>query len=234
LIETHECAALEAFGFMMLTGGAAWFALWKFRRNRSFSRAGLAVVLLLSLVTMAMVARAANIGGEIRHSEIREASEPTIPEGHVARAVGLFVTTQRWVWPTAETLHFIGLSVLMGVVLIVNLRVLGALRGIPFSVLHRLLPWGMLSFAVNTLTGMAFFVAAPEQYAQNAAFHWKLIFMMLAGANAVYFTIFDQPWEIEERDEAPFAAKALAAMAILCWVGVTYCGRMLPFLGEAF
>jgi hypothetical protein len=137
-------------------------------------------------------------------------------------------------WPTCETLHFVGLSLLMGVVFLVDLRVLGVMKGVSFASLHRLLPWAAFGFGVNVVTGMLFFVGIPHQYTGNKTFYWKLALVMLAGLNAVYFTLVDEPWELGPGEDAPFTAKFAAASAVLLWVGVMYCGSMLPFLGNSF
>src|SRR5215475_2226601 len=70
LITSHQDAALLAFLFMELSGLVAWFSLWEFRRTSGAARWS-TVALLLSIVTFALMARAANMGGEIRHPEIR-------------------------------------------------------------------------------------------------------------------------------------------------------------------
>ncbi len=70
-----------------------------------------------------------------------------------------------WVWPACETLHFVGLCQLFGVVLIGNLRMLGVGKALlSFADLYQLLPLGMLGFTLNLITGMMFFVATPGQY----------------------------------------------------------------------
>jgi hypothetical protein len=137
-------------------------------------------------------------------------------------------------WPTCETLHFVGLSLLCGVVFLVDLRVLGVMRGVSFASLHRLLPWAALGFGVNIGTGMLFFVGIPGQYIHNPAFYWKIGLAMLAGANALYFTLFDEPWSLGPGEDAPITAKVFAASAMVLWIGVMYCGSMLPFLGNSF
>jgi uncharacterized membrane protein len=233
-IETHEGAALTAFLVMEIMGGLAWLGLWQYRRSSEFPRWIISIILVLALVTIGLMARAANIGGEIRHPEIRPQQATTTVEGPLARNLGAFVTGVTWVWPTCETAHFVGLCLLFGVAGLVDLRMLGFFKVVPFSALHRLLPWGVLAFGVNLLTGMLFFVAAPEQYAQNGAFEWKVALMLLAALNVLYFTIFDEPWAIQSNEDAPFSAKAVAATAILLVIGVIYCGRMLPFIGNAF
>ena len=232
-IHEHESAALWAFGVMQLTGAFAWLGLWQYRRTARLPGWNLSIILLLALVSFAAMSRAALIGGGIHHTEIRDAAAVYDPKPQ-ARALGAFVVGVTWMWPTCETLHFVGLSLLFGVAALVDLRMLGMMKRLSFPSLHRMLPWGILGFGVNMITGMLFFVGAPQQYTQNPVFIWKMALMMLAGINVLYFTIFDEPWTVGPGDDAPFTAKAVAASALVLVVGVLYCGRMLPFIGNAF
>ncbi len=234
MIETHEGAALVAIAFMLLTGGFAWLGLWQFRRLARIPNWNLTVILVLTLVSFGLMARASNLGGEIRHAEIRAGQGTVTPEGALARTVGSFVTDTPWMWPTCETLHFVGLSLLCGVVFLVDLRVLGVMKGVSFASLHRLLPWAALGFGINIGTGMLFFVGIPGQYIHNPAFYWKIGLAMLAGANALYFTMLDEPWSLGPKEDAPLTAKIAALSAMVLWIGVMYCGSMLPFLGNSF
>jgi hypothetical protein len=234
LIETHEGVALEGMAFMEAAGAFAWLGLWQMRRLGRIPRWNLTVILLLTVATFVLMARASNIGGEIRHAEIRAAQETVTPEGALGRTVGSFVTETPWMWPTCETLHFVGLSLLLGVVFLVDLRVLGFMKGVSFASLHRLLPWAAVGFGINIFTGMLFFVGIPGQYIHNPAFYWKVGLVMLAGLNALYFTVLDEPWELGPGEDASMTAKFAAASAVILWVAVMYCGSMLPFLGNAF
>jgi hypothetical protein len=116
----------------------------------------------------------------------------------------------------------------------VNLRLLGGLRGVSYAALHRLLPWAMLAFGLNLVSGMLFTIAAADQYIENGPFHWKIAFMMLAGANLLYLTVYDRLWELEAGQEANTLDRAIAASSVAVWIAVIYAGRMLPFLGNAF
>ena len=235
-IAAHHDAALLAFILIMLTGFVAWLALWQFRRHGRSARWTTGAMLLLAVLSLAVVAPAASVGGEIRHPEIRLDENAVAPAGVwvSAAAVQDVVTTRPWVWPTAETLHFIGLSLLFGVLFAENVRLLGGLRGVSFASMHRMLPWGMLGFGVNLVTGMLFFIAAPEQYTENGPFLWKIICLMVAGADLLYLTVQRNIWVLEPGDQAAMLDKAIAATSIVAWVGVIYWGRMLPFLGNAF
>jgi len=241
LIEAHESAAFVAMIFMLATGGLSWLGLWQFRRLARVPAWNLAAILLLMAITLGLMTRASNMGGEIRHEEIRggqktvtpAAADTDEPQG-LARQVGFFVTDRPWMWPTCETLHFVGLSLLLGVVLVVDLRVLGVMKGVSFQSLHRLLPWAALGFGVNIGTGMLFFVGIPGQYTKNPAFYWKIGLAMLAGLNALYFTMLDEPWGLGAKEDAPLTAKIAAGSAMLLWLGVLYFGSMLPFIGNSF
>src|SRR5580692_3750058 len=240
LIEAHESSALVAIAFMEFTGAFAWLALWQFRRLRRVPSWNLTVILLLMVVSLGLMTRASNLGGEIRHEEIRAvqgkpaAVADVAPEPGLARTIGSFVTDTPWMWPTCETLHFIGLSLLCGVVFLVDLRILGVMRGVSFASLHRLLPWAAIGFGVNVVTGMLFFVGIPGQYIHNPAFYWKIALVMVAGVNALYFTFLDEPWSLGPGEDAPVTAKIAAVSAAALWISIMYFGSMLPFLGNAF
>jgi uncharacterized membrane protein len=236
----HQDAALLALIFMEITGLVAWFGLWQVRRVKGPTRGNLAAVLILAIITVALMARTATLGGEIRHEEIRFAQDGVVPPPQAANAwisvaaVSSFVADNTWVWPASETIHFVGLCLLFGIVLLVNLRMLGMMKRVPFSALHRLLPWAILGFAINTVTGMLFFIGAPGQYTENVAFYWKVALILIAGVNALYLTLFDEAYQVGAGDDPPMTAKLVAASAIVLWVGVIYTGRMLPFIGNAF
>ena len=91
-------------------------------------------MLLFGAATLAVMSGAASLGGEIRHPEII-VGEPTTgevaPPFLKASAMQALVTDHVWVWPGLEALHFLGLAVLFGVVVVVNARLLGALPRCP-------------------------------------------------------------------------------------------------------
>ncbi len=236
VVEAHQSWALLGYIILEFAGLFSWIGLWQHRRREAFAGWVLPAVLITALVSFAVMAQAANIGGEIMHPEIVSGEGPTTSGiGFLmGDSLGTAIVSSTWIWAMCETLHFIGLSFLFGVVLMIDLRMLGVIKGIPFAGLHKMLPWAVGGFTLNTATGMVFFVAAAQQYTTNEVFHWKLALILLAGVNALYFTLMDETWVLQPGDEAPLRAKVVAASAILLWIGVIYCGRMLPFIGNAF
>src|SRR5436190_635135 len=67
-------------------------------------------------------------------------------------------------WPLCETLHFFGLSLLVGTVGVFDLRVLGIARRIPIDALQRLTRWGIVGWGLNLVTGLMFLMTFPNQY----------------------------------------------------------------------
>lgn len=235
-VRLHQDVALFGFAAMELAGFVAWVALWQWRRRGRAARGSVPAAMVVLVVALAIMARAATLGGEIRHPEIRAAAAAAAAgdsEQFVASAIGTVAVYSPWAWPAAEAVHFLGLALSLGVLLAVNLRILGVIKQIPFADVHRLLPWGMLGFGANLITGMFFFVGQPAQYTASAPFYWKILFLMVAGANFLYLTVFKKPWA-EDAPDATLADKAMAVSSIAAWLAVLYAGRMLPFLGSAF
>ena len=92
-----------------------------------------------------------------------------------------------WLWPLCEILHFFGLSLLIGIAGFFDLRLLGFMKRVPISAAWTLMPWAKAGFALAALTGVTFFIGAPDQYINNPAFYAKVFFLIVANLNAVYF-----------------------------------------------
>lgn len=146
------------------------------------------------------------------------------------------IRVSTWLWPVCEILHFFGLSLLIGIAGFFDLRLLGFMRRVPISAAWTLMPWAKAGFALAALTGVTFFVGAPEQYIHNPAFYLKLLFLIVANLNAVFFeAIYRKQVEARQLDPGgPFSLKVIAVVSIVSWLFVIYWGRMLPFIGNAF
>ena len=136
-----------------------------------------------------------------------------------------------WGWPAAESIHFIGLCLLVGAIFLFDLRLLGYAKRIPIRALHRLIPWGLSGFALTVLSGIPFLLTEPDQYVYNPAFHFKLLFMVTAGLNAgaFYLTSFRKVSGPDAPADAPPLAKIIAVLSLSLWIGVIIGGRLLTF-----
>jgi len=153
-----------------------------------------------------------------------------------ATTVSHWMIQLTWMWPLCETLHFIGLALLIGVVGLLDLRLLGFVRRLPVKAVHSLIPWGIAGFLINLVTGVLFFVGAPDQYITNVAWWYKIGFLVVAGLNVLYFetTQTGRAMLIGAGEDTPRTLKVIGAVSIVSWFMVLYWGRMLPFIGTAF
>jgi hypothetical protein len=149
---------------------------------------------------------------------------------HAAPPIANMMRTA-WGWPIAESIHFIGLSMLVGCIGVFDLRLLGLGKRIPIASLHKLIPWGLAGFAINITSGSMFLLTEPDQYIYNPAFQFKVLFVMLAGANALtfYITTYRRATAPNASPDAPRTAKVIAAVSLSLWVAVIVCGRLLTF-----
>ena len=136
-----------------------------------------------------------------------------------------------WGWPIAESLHFLGLCLLVGSIGAFDLRLLGLAKRIPIKAMHRFIPFGLLGFAINLTTGLCFLLTDPDQYIYNRSFHLKLLFLTIAGVNAgtFYLTSWRTVFGGAAVYEAPARARVIAAVSLSAWIAVIICGRMLTF-----
>ena len=131
-----------------------------------------------------------------------------------------------------ESIHFVGLSLLVGTILLFDLRMLGMARRIRMSTLHRLIPWGVLGYGINVTSGSMFLMTEPDQYLYNPAFHFKVLFMAIAGLNILVFyltTTWRRVQGLGPGDAAPRLARIVAGTSLCVWIGVIICGRLLTF-----
>lgn len=151
-------------------------------------------------------------------------------------SLSAFIMQTTWVWPLAEILHFVGLSLLIGIAGLFDLRLMGFFRSLPVGALHRLMPVAIAGFAINVLTGALFVIGTPFQYLTNPAFIAKVVFIALAGLNALLFErlVAKEALAVGPDEQAPRAARLIAAASLFSWLSVLYWGRMIAFIGDAF
>jgi hypothetical protein len=147
---------------------------------------------------------------------------------------GLAETMRRsaWMYPIVEIVHIVGFVVLVGSVVMFDLRVLGLGRGLAVTPLARhLLRWSWLSLALVVPAGLMMFAAHATEFATNPAFLVKLGLLALAGANVAFFH--RVPYRTvrfwDARGLAPAAARSAAALSIAVWIGVIACGRLIAY-----
>jgi hypothetical protein len=153
-----------------------------------------------------------------------------------ATSLSRAIVSVTWLWPVAETLHFVGLALVLGIAGFLDVRLIGGFRQVPVRAAHGLMPYAIGGFLLNLFTGAIFFVGHPEQYVHNVAWWFKVGCLAVAGANALVFEriVSTQVLPLGPGEDTPPLAKAIGAISLAAWAGVLYWGRMLPFIGDAY
>lgn len=139
-----------------------------------------------------------------------------------------------WLWPICESLHFIGLCMLIGGAGLLDLRLMGLFRGLHLRHVKELMPWAIGGFVINAVTGTLFVVMQPHLYLTSAVWWSKVAFLAIAGLNAGYFEtrLAGRALAMAPDADTPRELKIVGALSLFSWFAVLYCGRMLPYLGS--
>lgn len=145
--------------------------------------------------------------------------------------IGSWVRASSWAFPFLESMHFIGMSLLIGIVGAIDLRVLGLARAVPLGPLHRLLPLAFVGFGINLITGIFFVCHNPGAYLFNTAFRLKMFLILVAGLNALWFRlgVFLDLEKWGPGIEASRLAKVISGTSIVLWIAVITAGRYIGF-----
>jgi uncharacterized membrane protein len=231
VINAHRDMAVWALFGLAFTGVTAWIALFRYRHHGHFSNRTLYLVLFFAVVTLAIMAETGHRGGQINHPEIRVPTDilPTDPKIGLSPNIELMINQVLWFVPW-QTVHFFGFSLIFGTALAVSLRVLGFWKSVSFAAVHRLLPVGVFGVVMNVFSGMLILQADSSRYLNEITFVPKIIFITIGGIAVLYFSVSDDLWKVKAGEEAPMAAKWVAAVVLLSWAGVIMGGRLLPYL----
>lgn len=160
--------------------------------------------------------------------------EPTnIWESIEYSSLGITIAESTWMFPTIESLHVIALVTVVGMIAIVDLRLLGVgSRALAVTKLSKdTLPWVWGAFALAALTGGLLFVSKASTYVANPYFLWKMGLLVLAGLNMMYLHLTTwrtvEHWDLDP--SVPFHAKLAGALSLIFWLGVVFFGRAIGF-----
>jgi len=143
------------------------------------------------------------------------------------------IAESAWLFPTIESVHVIALTLVVGSISVVDLRLLGwASRDRPAGALIRsIVPvtWG--AFALAATSGVLLFTGKPSSYAANPFFLGKLALLALAGLNMAGFHLLlgGRLEGLTGTVRAPAPIRASATASLLLWVGVVALGRWIGF-----
>jgi hypothetical protein len=149
-----------------------------------------------------------------------------------ASGLGQAMRQSLWLYPIVEIVHIVGLALLFGSIVVLDLRLLGLGKGISAKKLAgHVLPWTAASFALIVPSGLAMFVAHASDFIGNPVFLLKICLIMAAGINAAAFHAGSfrgaASWHIDAMP--PAAARLAGGLSLLLWIAVIACGRLLAY-----
>jgi hypothetical protein len=150
-----------------------------------------------------------------------------------ASSWAVFIHKRAWAFTTVEVVHVFAVSMLIGTIAIVDLRLLGLTSTRrPFAELSRkILPFTWAAFVVVVIAGALLFISRAADYFVNPVFWIKMALIVVAGINMMIFefiTVRDvQKWNLDQAP--PPAARLAGGISITCWVMVIVLGRLIAF-----
>lgn len=138
-----------------------------------------------------------------------------------------------WLFDVTETIHSLGIILVAGTIMLVDLRLLGkGLRAEPVShVVARIVPWTLSGFALMFVTGAWLFASEATKLYRSPAFRVKLILLALVGLNALIFhlTIYRSAAEWDDVRIAPLRARIAGWCSLILWIGIIAAGRSIAY-----
>jgi hypothetical protein len=147
--------------------------------------------------------------------------------------VGTAILESQYAFPIIESAHVLGLALSVGLLAIADFRLIGTfMRHEPVSEsLQQLRPWMLAGFVIMFVSGGLLFWAEAAKAYLNPMFRIKMVFLFLAGVNALYFELNLgrrlAGWN--HRAKPPWGAKFAGWTSLLCWTVVILCGRWVAY-----
>ncbi len=147
---------------------------------------------------------------------------------------GTLIRESTWAEPIIETIHVLTLTVFLGFVILLDLRLLDlTLRRTPVSTVFRQLnPWLFGAFAIMLVTGLSLFAGDPVLFYGTIFFKLKMIMLLAAALNVVVFnlTLGRRLVQWDGRPVTPAGAKVTGILSLVLWISVVACGRGIAYV----
>ena len=161
-----------------------------------------------------------------------------ILEAIASSPVGVYMAESPYGFPTVETVHVMAITLVFGVISIVDLRLMGvASLTYPISKLSKtLVPLTWIAFAIAAITGGLLFTSQPFTYYENFAFRMKMLLLVGAAVNMGVFHLLTMRgislWDVSAR--IPTGVRIAGFISLLIWILVVGFGRWIGFTMSPF
>lgn len=146
----------------------------------------------------------------------------------------MVIQTVPWIIPVVQSIHIMAVTVIVGSVLSVDMKLLGVVgRGTPISgTTRRFLPWIWVTLVVLLLTGATLTSAEPRRELLNWVFQLKMLLLVLVCAVTGAFQIAVSRNAVAWGDTPShqWQARMLAIGTLAIWIGIIFCGRWIGYV----
>jgi len=146
-----------------------------------------------------------------------------------ATPISLIIRNSTYIFPVVEVLHLFGLTLLLGTITVIDMRMLGVgmRRQSIAQVAGSLAPWSIGAAALTILSGILLFLSEAMKCYGNAAFPYKMWFLL--GGIILYFAVQRKVTSPTSR-VSPGTLKVVAVLSLILWYGVAVAGRAIAFV----
>ncbi len=146
-------------------------------------------------------------------------------DGWYQSALADWVRRSRWGYAAINTAHVLGIALLLGSIVPLNLRLLGLWRRIEVAELSRVLvPVAACGLMLAVIAGSLMFISRAPEYAGLNLFRIKLVLVVAGAAHALAVHL-GSGFGV-----APARQRRIGLVSLLVWPAALVCGRMLAFV----
>ena len=147
-------------------------------------------------------------------------------------ALAILVQESMWAYPLVLSLHAVGMSLLVGTIVVIDLRLLGVAKRAPVETFVQLIPVAWTGFIINAMTGASLFIAGATTHYFNPAFRIKIALIVVGGLTAWAFgpLVFRRTPHWPSDGSTPVSAKCLAGLSLAIWLGAITAGRLIAYI----
>ena len=139
-------------------------------------------------------------------------------------ALGIFIRESLWGYPIVLSSHAVGMAIVMGVVIALNLRVLGYAKDISILAYDKLFFIGWIGFIINLVSGLILFCNTPTTYFFQGSFQLKIGSIVVGGI------LMKVVMNSVRGDTSETLTKVASAACIACWFSAMITGRLMAYL----
>lgn len=145
-------------------------------------------------------------------------------------AVGIWVRESDWGYAIVLTAHAIGMAIVVGTLLMFNLRALGYGRRLPLTWFDKIFTIAWVGFTINLISGLFLFAGDPDKFFFHTAFQIKIALIILGGILVwMLGSLATEPERLSPQAEFSLRTKVLATLSLVFWIGAIAAGRLIAY-----